>query len=317
MAITPLIKEYIVDFASNNNFFFVNAVQGDGHNVRFVKLALTNNGQPYYIPVDGSTAIIIRGTIPNGDQYLDVETGEIIDSSTIQFELRQSMIWYAGKGKFEVCVVNKNSNQLLTSFPFYVCVSASGFDTQSVTGDENTTFIDLVDALNRVENAIENANNALELAGDVDEQGNAAESKGNLAATQGNYAKIQGDYANQKAYYAEVWAKAAEQAVKDIQTGLLINDESTDSHSVGWSAYKLTTKFDNINEKLRIYTSFYIDGSVEVNNIDDVLIMNDEGNVYMASPTVDSNSNNGDVSMNSNDLNIEDDGNGNVSITNG
>ena len=316
MAITPLIQEYIVDFASNNNFFFVNAVQGDGHNVRFVKLALTNNGQPYYIPVDGSAVAIVRGTTSNGSQYLDTETGEIIDSSTIQFELRQSMILYPGKGKFEVCIVNKESNQLLTSFPFYVCVSASGFDTQSITGDESTTFIDLVDALNRVEKSITNANsaldqanNALELAADVDEQGE-------LAEKQGNYAKIQGDHASQKAYEAEVWAKAAEQAVKDIQGGLAINDESTDSHSVGWSAYKLTTEFENINEKLRIYTSFYIDGSVEVNNIDNTLIMNDEGNVYMASPTVDSNNDNGDVSMNSNDLNIEDDGNGNVSITN-
>ena len=33
--ITPLIQQYTVDFASNNNFLFVKGIQGDGYGTRY------------------------------------------------------------------------------------------------------------------------------------------------------------------------------------------------------------------------------------------------------------------------------------------
>lgn len=48
-AITPLIQQYTVDFASNNNFLFVKGIQGDGYGTRYVDISLMNNGQPYTV----------------------------------------------------------------------------------------------------------------------------------------------------------------------------------------------------------------------------------------------------------------------------
>ena len=61
--ITPLIQQYTVDFASNNNFLFVKGIQGDGYATRYVDISLVNNGYPYEIDVAAVT-VVIRGTKP-------------------------------------------------------------------------------------------------------------------------------------------------------------------------------------------------------------------------------------------------------------
>lgn len=145
-AITPLIQDYIVDFASNNNFFFIKGVQGDGYGVRYARLSLSNNGQPYIINKDTVRAIII-GTKPDTKEVCN--ECEIVDSSTIKFELTQQMLAVSGKGDYSIVIMSTSTNQMLTSFPFYIFSNKTSFDVDYVTSSNEFTL--LISKINQVD----------------------------------------------------------------------------------------------------------------------------------------------------------------------
>lgn len=144
--ITPLIQDYIVDFASNNNFFFVKGVQGDGYGVRYARLSLSNNGQPYIINSEDVRAIII-GTKPDTKEICN--ECEIVDSSTIQFELTQQMLAVPGKGEYSIAIMSTTTNQILKSFPFVVFSNQASFDVGYITSSNEFTL--LVNKINQVD----------------------------------------------------------------------------------------------------------------------------------------------------------------------
>ena len=328
MAITPLIQEYIVDFASNNNFFFVNGVQGDGDKVRYAQISLTNNGQPYTI--DENINIVIRGTTSNGDKYID-GTAIMIDSSTIKFEIKNSMLLSPGKGKYEVCFIYEEKDkqgtvikqQILTSFPFYVVVTGSGFDAEGIT--KTNEFINLSQKLTEVSQALNNCNTATKDA-------NRAATSANNAATHANNAKVDANNAiknienkisetNEKLALVDAATKNANDAatkISDITDAVLsgagIND-SQESYATTWSSRKIS---EAINTQFNLCTSFIIDGSVETSiNIPNILVANYDDDVIVASEgIIEQENNRGNISLDLEGLSVEDDGNGNVSITN-
>ena len=144
--IEPLIQDYIVDFASNNNFFYVNGVQGDGHSTRYARLSLSNNGQPYIIDKE-IVWVAIRGTKP--DTYNIFNECQILNESTIQFELTQQMLAVAGKGNYEISIMDRKQSSVLTSFPFFVYVSPSSFNVSAVTSSNE--FQLLISKINQVD----------------------------------------------------------------------------------------------------------------------------------------------------------------------
>lgn len=144
--ITPLIQDYIVDFASNNNFFYVSGVQGDGHSTRYARLSLSNNGQPYIIDKE-IVWVAIRGTKP--DTYNIFNECQIVNESTIQFELTQQMLAVAGKGNYEISIMDRKQSSVLTSFPFFVYVSPSSFNVSTVTSSNE--FQLLISKINQVD----------------------------------------------------------------------------------------------------------------------------------------------------------------------
>lgn len=297
--ITPLIQEYMLDFASNNNFFYVNGVQGDGHSVRYVRISLMNNGQPYYINAN-NVNIAVRGTTSNGEQYLDLETPTVINNSTIQIELTQNMLMYPGKGVYEVCIMKKNSNQILTSFPFYVITSKSGFDTKGIT--QTNEFINLVNVLSTVNGIVNECQNIVANCESMLEEYNELDAKYTV-----NNAKENGDYAREQGTYAEEWGKKAEQAIADIQDAIGINDSKI-SKTAGWSS-------QYIKEQLDRHLYYFVDGSVDV-DIPEVLSAGDEnGNVTIVSDEIlVGNDNQGNATIASTNLTSGYDNNGNVTI---
>lgn len=155
--ITPLIQQYNIDFASNNNFLFVKAVQGDGYGTRYVDISLMNNGQPYEVD---STAVcaVIRGTKP--DTATVFNECMILDSSTIRIEITYQMSAVPGKGNYEISIISLTENKTLTSFPFYIVVSESKFDANVVTSSNE--FQLLVNKINQATEVERVANELVE-----------------------------------------------------------------------------------------------------------------------------------------------------------
>ena len=153
--IQPLIQEYTVDFASNNNFLFVKAVQGDGHTTRYADISLMNNGQPYTVDESQVTAVI-RGTKPDGTQIFN--TCQILDKSTIRVEITQQMSAVPGKVDCEISIMSNTENRTLTSFPFFINVSPSSFDVGYIVSSNEFTF--LIEKINEANQAISDANQA-------------------------------------------------------------------------------------------------------------------------------------------------------------
>lgn len=144
-AITPLIQQYTVDFAGNNNFLFVKGIQGDGYGTRYVDISLMNNGQPYTVNSEAVT-VIIRGTKP--DTSVIFNECEIFDNNTIRVEITQQMSAVAGKGNYEISIMSNLENRTLTSFPFFIIISKSSFDIGYVVSSDE--FGLLVDKINQV-----------------------------------------------------------------------------------------------------------------------------------------------------------------------
>lgn len=144
-AITPLIQQYTVDFASNNNFLFVKGIQGDGYGTRYVDISLMNNGQPYTVNSEAVT-VVIRGTKP--DTSIIFNRCEILDSNTIRVEITQQMSAVAGRGNYEISVMSNLENRTLTSFPFFIIISKSSFDIGYVVSSNE--FGLLVEKINQV-----------------------------------------------------------------------------------------------------------------------------------------------------------------------
>jgi hypothetical protein len=144
-AITPLIQQYTVDFASNNNFLFVKGIQGDGYGTRYVDISLMNNGQPYTVNSEAVT-VAIRGTKP--DTSVIFNECEILDNNTIRVEITQQMSAIAGKGSYEISIISNFENRTLTSFPFFIVISKSSFDIGYVVSSDE--FALLVDKINQV-----------------------------------------------------------------------------------------------------------------------------------------------------------------------
>lgn len=144
-AITPLIQQYTVDFASSNNFLFVKGIQGDGYGTRYVDISLMNNGQPYTVNSEAVT-VVIRGTKP--DTSIIFNRCEILDSNTIRVEITQQMSAVAGRGNYEISVMSNLENRTLTSFPFFIIISKSSFDIGYVVSSNE--FGLLVEKINQV-----------------------------------------------------------------------------------------------------------------------------------------------------------------------
>ena len=157
--ITPLIQDYIVDFASNNNFFFVKGVQGDGYGVRYARLSLSNNGQPYIIDPNAVRAVIM-GTKPDNKEICN--ECEIIDSSTIQFELTQQILAVSGKSDYSIIIMSTSTNQMLTSFPFYIFSNKTTFDASYVTSSNEFTL--LISKINQVDAIDKELHSVIDLA---------------------------------------------------------------------------------------------------------------------------------------------------------
>ena len=135
-----LIQTYTVDFASNNNFLFIPAIQSDGYGSRYVIINLVSNGQPFSVPKD-SVRVLIEGQKTDGTQVMDY--CEVMDDETsVKVNITPQMVASPGKNKFEIAIISLTENTVLTSFPLYIMASERAFDMdQAISSDDYQVFV--------------------------------------------------------------------------------------------------------------------------------------------------------------------------------
>lgn len=209
--INSVIQTYTIDFASNNNFLFVKAVQGDGYNTRYVDLVLIENNKPYSMNKD-SVNVVIRGTKPDGTMIFN--TCEVPNNNTVRVSLSPQILAVSGKGNYEISIMSNSTNQVLTSFPFYIVVSPATLDASQFVSTNEFTL--LVEKINEATEAAENANEAADNANTAADSANKAASAANTAANKANSAATAAnnaaDAANTAAGSANSAANSANQA---------------------------------------------------------------------------------------------------------
>lgn len=160
-SITPVIQEYTVDFASNNNFVYVKAVQGDGHSVRYVDVTMVAAGRPYTVETDKVRAVI-RGTKPDNKEIFN--TCEFLNDNTVRVELTQQMTAVPGKVNAEISIMDLEENSTLTSFAFFIFVEPNAADVSYITSSDEFTLLvqkinDVSDSVIEADEAIKDLNN--------------------------------------------------------------------------------------------------------------------------------------------------------------
>ena len=211
--INSVIQTYTIDFASNNNFLFVKAVQGDGYNTRYVDLILIENNKPYSMNKD-SVNVVIRGTKPDGTMIFN--TCEVPNSNTVRVSLSPQILAVSGKGNYEISIMSNSTNQVLTSFPFYIVVSPATLDASQFVSTNEFTL--LVEKINEATEAAKNANEAADNANTAADSANAAANKANNAANAANTAAGKANTAATAANNAASAANQAAQAANNAAT---------------------------------------------------------------------------------------------------
>lgn len=119
-----IIKHYIVDLSSNNNFISIPTVQGDGNGVRTVEIELVQNGTSYVLDSDVTGAIM--GTKPDTKQICNPI--EITEDGYVRFDITSQMAAVKGRGDYQVVFFGKDNNSQLKSFPFIIITTEATFD---------------------------------------------------------------------------------------------------------------------------------------------------------------------------------------------
>jgi chemotaxis protein histidine kinase CheA len=225
-------QHYTIDLSSNNNFVTVPAMQGDGARVRYAELELISNGTKYIVNPSDVHATII-GTKADGTQIFNPCT--ITNEGYILVEITQQMTAAPGRGDYQIALFSISQNTQLKSFPFFVLITRSTFDTEYLSSrdeyqeltDLETKYIEYADeAAQSAAEAAESAANADAAAREAVDEAMAEtreEMQGYVAsasssATSANNSKTAAKTSEINAKTSETNAKASETNAKTSET---------------------------------------------------------------------------------------------------
>ena len=145
-------KHYVIDLSCNNNFVQVPTVQGDGNNVRGFEVELISNNVQYVVDAE-NTIVSIAGTKPDTKQILN--ECEVTEEGFILVDITNQMSAVAGRGDYSITLMDKNTNALLQSFPFYILTTKSAFDgAEIVSSNEFTLLVSKITDVERLEKEV-------------------------------------------------------------------------------------------------------------------------------------------------------------------
>lgn len=152
-----VFKHYVIDLSCNNNFVQVPAVQGDGNNVRGFEVELISNNVQYVVDAE-NTIVSIAGTKPDTKQILN--ECEVTEEGFILVDITSQMTVVSGRGDYSITLMDRNTNALLQSFPFYILVTKSAFNASDIISSNE--FQLLTQNIVKAENATKEAIKATE-----------------------------------------------------------------------------------------------------------------------------------------------------------
>ena len=205
-------QHYIVDLSSNNNFFQVPAVQADGNETRYIELELIANNVPYVIDTT-TTDVTIIGTKPDKTYIWNYCT--VTQEGYVLVEITYQMAAAAGRCNYQIMLLEKGTNNALKTFPFYLIVTPSAYDHDTILSTNEFGFlidmieeveqidVDVTEAVGRAETAATNAETSAGHA--ATSETNAATSASN-ASTSATNAATSATNANTDALKAEGYA---------------------------------------------------------------------------------------------------------------
>ena len=146
-----IYKDYVIDLSCNNNFVQVPAVQSDGNESRFIRITLISNNVQY-LANQGTMIVSIAGTKPDGNQILD-ECISIGEDGKILIKITSQMTAVAGRGDYSITLMDRETNSLLQSFPFYILVTKSAFNANEIVSSNEFQLLTntVVEAKNTVD----------------------------------------------------------------------------------------------------------------------------------------------------------------------
>ena len=145
---------HILDL-TNNTFVQFNTIQGDGDRVRGIIFELIANNAPYIVNADTVT-VSIGGTKPDGTTILN--DCEITEEGYVSVDITSQMTTVAGRGEYQLFIIDQNTDSQLKSYPFYIFVNEASVDIENITSSDE--FKTLTNALSSIASAEEVANRA-------------------------------------------------------------------------------------------------------------------------------------------------------------
>lgn len=145
-----VFKHYVIDLSCNNNFVQVPAVQGDGNNVRGFEVELISNNTQYV--VDTETMIVsIAGTKPDGKEILN--ECEVTEDGFVLVDITSQMTSVAGRSDYSIAIMDRETNALLQSFPFYILITKSAFNANEIVSSNEFQLLThtVVEAKNTID----------------------------------------------------------------------------------------------------------------------------------------------------------------------
>lgn len=131
---SSIIQHYTIDLSSNNNFVQIPVPQGDGQDTRYAELELISANTPYFdmLKLEGieNFKILIMGSKPDNAQI--VNDCELSEEGYVLVPITFQMSIVAGKGSYQVVIIDKNRNNQIKSFPLYLIVVESTFDIDTI-----------------------------------------------------------------------------------------------------------------------------------------------------------------------------------------
>lgn len=128
-----IYKHYIIDMSCNNNFVQIPTVQGDGNNVRGFEVELISNNVQYVIDPE-NTIVSIAGT--KSDTKTIFNSCTVTAEGYILVDITSQMAAVAGRGDYQIVLMDKHTNSQLKSFPFYILTTSASFSANTVTSSD-------------------------------------------------------------------------------------------------------------------------------------------------------------------------------------
>lgn len=245
--LTPIYQEYCIDMSSNNNFVQIPSVQGDGNYVRYVRIMLIENNIQYVIPE--GVGVFIVGTKP--DTLTVFNECEVDENGLIVVEITSQMTAVAGRGDYQIMLIDIERNSQLKTFPFNL-ITTKSYDAEQITSSNEYQALTKALAEMKADYEVYVIRCEDAAISAASSENNSAESAANALASE-TAAKASEEIASGSAESASASKDAAEISANnayDSETAARASELATSASEIATKASENNAKLSEDNAKI-------------------------------------------------------------------